>query len=338
MATISILMPVYNTEKYLDQTIQSVLNQTFQDWELLCVDDESSDNSWTILLKYAKLDSRIKCFKQKNGGPMNARLLGIKHATGKFFIYLDSDDFYSVDLLEYVYAKAIDSEADSIAPDMYYGGNENLNDYKSFNTINHVNTDEEVSSRQAFIETLPWRKIHSFNLWRKEVFLKSIKKLDITNNFNSDEYLQRVLLLNCNKIVYSKKGIYYHRENKNSITKTLNKRSFKRLDTNKQLIQLGIEYKMDNYTMAKIFGFSFIQLKSLVLDLYTNKTNLSKEDTQWAFSIIANTYKEYTARPLDLSYAKFGKIKTVLQTSNYRFFLLITYLQANLKQRMNYKL
>ena len=89
---ISVIVPVYNTEKYLDECIQSILSQTFADFELLLVDDGSTDGSGNICDKYAIQDERIKVFHQENRGVTAARKLGVKYSNGNYICFVDSDD------------------------------------------------------------------------------------------------------------------------------------------------------------------------------------------------------------------------------------------------------
>ena len=89
---ISIIIPVYNVEKYLKRCLDSVLNQTFTDWEAICVNDGSPDNSDKILAEYAARDKRFKIVNKTNGGLSDARNAGLKKASGKYILYLDSDD------------------------------------------------------------------------------------------------------------------------------------------------------------------------------------------------------------------------------------------------------
>lgn len=97
---LSIVMPVYNTSEYLAESIDSVLNQTFSDFELILVDDGSTDNSLEICRRYEKLDSRITVVTQKNQGPGATRNNGIKHASAELMMFLDSDDTAAPDMLE----------------------------------------------------------------------------------------------------------------------------------------------------------------------------------------------------------------------------------------------
>ena len=98
---ISVIVPVYNVEDYLHVCLNSILNQTFQDFEIICIDDESTDSSSEILEYFASKDSRIKILRNEgNIGLGPSRNRGIDAAKGKYIIFLDSDDWYSFDTLE----------------------------------------------------------------------------------------------------------------------------------------------------------------------------------------------------------------------------------------------
>ncbi len=96
----SVIMPIYNSEKKLDRSIKSVIEQTCMDWELLLIDDGSTDNSLSICKKYARMDRRIKVFHQENKGPGSARNLGIQECKGEYITFIDSDDYYEKDYFE----------------------------------------------------------------------------------------------------------------------------------------------------------------------------------------------------------------------------------------------
>lgn len=90
---ISVIIPVYNAEKYLNKCLDSVINQTYEKWEVIAIDDGSCDKSLSILNEYSKLDSRIKVHTQKNQGPGMTRNNGIKYSNGDYLVFLDSDDY-----------------------------------------------------------------------------------------------------------------------------------------------------------------------------------------------------------------------------------------------------
>lgn len=103
----SIIVPVYNSSHTLERCLESVLSQDFNDYEVICVDDGSSDSSWIVLEDYVSRDSRIRCFAQSNSGPSVARNRGLQEALGKYVLFLDSDDYYYVNDALSIIKKAI---------------------------------------------------------------------------------------------------------------------------------------------------------------------------------------------------------------------------------------
>ena len=115
MPAISIIIPIYKVEKYLRRCLDSVQNQTFQDWQAVCVNDGSPDNSADILDEYAKRDARFVVVNKENGGLSDARNVGMKHATGDYIMYLDSDDFIHPQTMEIAYSLAIRDGSDVVS-------------------------------------------------------------------------------------------------------------------------------------------------------------------------------------------------------------------------------
>lgn len=95
----SIVIPVYNVEEYIDKCLNSVLNQTYKDFEVIIVNDGSPDNSIQIIDRYVKMDDRFKVYSKENGGLSAARNFGVKKVSGDYLIFLDSDDYIEKDLL-----------------------------------------------------------------------------------------------------------------------------------------------------------------------------------------------------------------------------------------------
>lgn len=112
MAKISVVIPVYNVESYLDATLQSVLQQSFHDFEAICINDGSDDSSEEILWKYAKQDERIKVISQRNGGVSMARNMGLQNAGGEYICFLDADDVLHPQFLELLYNAIAQTKAD----------------------------------------------------------------------------------------------------------------------------------------------------------------------------------------------------------------------------------
>ena len=112
MPKVSVVIPVYNVEKYLRECLDSVVNQTLKDIEIICVDDGSNDGSYELLLQYKEKDDRIRVFKNEGFGAGGARNTGLKVARGEYLLFLDSDDFFELDMAELLYQKAIYTNSD----------------------------------------------------------------------------------------------------------------------------------------------------------------------------------------------------------------------------------
>jgi len=112
MPKVSIVVPVYNVEKYLEECLNSLINQTFTDIEIICIDDGSPDNCGAILDKYATHDKRMRIIHKRNGGLVSARKMGINMAQGDYIVHVDSDDLIEPDMIEKLYLKAVKYNAD----------------------------------------------------------------------------------------------------------------------------------------------------------------------------------------------------------------------------------
>ena len=117
MPLISIIVPVYNTEQYIKRCINSILSQTLSDFELLLIDDGSTDCSGAICDEFAMQDKRIRVFHQKNSGVSSSRNVGLAQATGEWIYQCDSDDWLALDALQLMYEKAVESLSDMVICD-----------------------------------------------------------------------------------------------------------------------------------------------------------------------------------------------------------------------------
>lgn len=114
MVAVSLVIPVYNTSKYLEKCLDSILVQSFSDFEVICVDDGSTDDSVQIIELYQEKDSRIKLIKEAHNGVGNARNRGLEFSKGEFIQFLDSDDFFEPNMLEKMYDSAMQNSADMV--------------------------------------------------------------------------------------------------------------------------------------------------------------------------------------------------------------------------------
>ena len=137
MPAVSIIVPVYNVEKYLRECLESIINQTFQDIEIICVNDGSTDNSRKILTEYAQTDSRIKITDKENGGLSSARNAGLKIAQGEFISFIDSDDWVDKTMIEKLYnnIRALNTDISICAVHQYDESKQEFDDNSKYFTL-----------------------------------------------------------------------------------------------------------------------------------------------------------------------------------------------------------
>lgn len=211
MPKVSIIIPIYKVEAFLPDCLDSVLAQTFQDWEALCIDDGSPDNCGKILEKYAKKDERIRIITQKNKGLSLARNSGLKVACGKYLCFLDSDDALAPTFLEKMYHQIESTHSDVVSCDFqrtaFTGG---------FSPKR--NSDPEVYENvlDCFLRKKP--KIIA-SVWGK-LFRKTIVEHILFHQVELGEdliYLYEALYL-AKKAVYLPEKLYFYRKRPNSLT------------------------------------------------------------------------------------------------------------------------
>lgn len=143
---VSVIIPVYNVQDYLRQCMESVVNQTLRDIEIICVDDQSTDNSLDILNEYAGRDPRIIVITQKNAGAGAARNNGLKLARGEYLSFLDSDDFFELDMLEKAYNACLIDDIDFVV----FRSDKFNNDTKEYITQYHTIRNDLLPSGRVF--------------------------------------------------------------------------------------------------------------------------------------------------------------------------------------------
>ena len=129
MPKVSIIIPVYNVEKYLYQCLESVEKQTLKDIEVIVVDDGSPDESYKVYQEFEKRDSRFKTLRKENGGVSRARNTGLESATGEYVLFIDSDDWMTEDACEILYSEAVNKKADMVIADTYMSFDDGKNEY-----------------------------------------------------------------------------------------------------------------------------------------------------------------------------------------------------------------
>lgn len=216
---ISIIVPVYNTEKYLDQCIQSVLAQTYTNWELLLIDDGSTDSSGAICDKYAAEDSRIRVFHKINEGISTTRNYGISHILGEYVIHVDSDDWIEPEMLQDMHRAIRDSKADMVICDYY-------EEYHSTQTIRRIEQRPSDNDAQTVLMEM-FQHLHG-SCCNKLIRSRCYKEFDLQYphdlNMGEDLYAMVTLLQHPIKITYLAQAYYHYikDENENSLVQSTN--------------------------------------------------------------------------------------------------------------------
>ncbi len=247
---ISIPMAVYNGAELLDRSIQSVISQTCGNWELICVDDGSTDNTAQIISKYVKLDSRVKYIWQENAGPASARVRAYRASSGDFVLRcLDHDDYIEPDFVKSLTEDAQKSNADVVLCDWLV--EKAPNQFSSFVLDNGLKIGQEMTGREAFELTFPWT-VHGNGLVSRELIdAIAIDDQYAFNSYDADEFLTRVIFL-ASKSVFIGSAKYFHCLNQSSITRTPSFRKIQSLDTNERLIELARKHGMPERVVWKI--------------------------------------------------------------------------------------
>ena len=172
MDLISIIVPVYNVEKYLRRCLDSIINQSYKNIEVLLIDDGSTDNSGKICDEYKKRDTRIKVLHEKNEGQATARNLGIRNAKGKYISFIDSDDFVDIYFIEKLYSNIIEESADiSVCATHKFFKNKDTEDIindKINKTIQNFNSQEAI--KQLLLTNGKLNNYPVNKLYKKELF------------------------------------------------------------------------------------------------------------------------------------------------------------------------
>ena len=205
---VSIVIPVYNVEKYLAECLDSVVNQTMRDIQIICVNDGSPDGSRAILQEYADRDSRIQIIDKPNGGLSSARNAAYPHIRGKYTLFVDSDDWIELDLCEKTYRKAEESGAAMII--FFF---QKWKEYKiQLLTSNNQTT---VKEKHVFLDF----PSACSKLWKTE-FLLDNNLFFPEGLFFEDNLINWQAVTLADKIAVLPERLYHHRHNSNSITQT----------------------------------------------------------------------------------------------------------------------
>lgn len=268
MTKLSIIVPVYNVEKYLPKCLESLIKQTLNDIEIICVNDGSMDNSLAILKEFASRDSRIRIIDNQHQGVAKTRNTGIEQSTGEYIGFVDSDDYIDIDFFEKLYNSATKSNSDIAIASI-------LKHKNFFNIYNAKYTKEETAiTIQDKIKLCEDKKHFFFYAWNKIYHSGFIKKNNI--KFSEGQIYEDVMfaikaLYYSNKIISVYGTKYHYIEHENSLTKYKDKTGEKEHDLIKAYSELQEFCNSKNIEISERLNYYTKENFGFILNLYKGK-------------------------------------------------------------------
>ncbi len=219
---ISVIVPVFRVEKFLDQCVRSIQNQTYKDLEIILVDDGSDDNCPAMCDAYAKEDRRIKVIHKKNGGLSDARNAGLEIATGEYIAFVDSDDYIATDMYEKM-AAVMDTMQDvdvvvcpfqKVAEEDCYKKENSQNDVCKHRILEHDGVVREMFLEQYELYIVAWNKLCRRKMWKEVRFP--------VGKIHEDQYTTYKILYEARKVALMEQPFYFYRQRQGSIMSRFN--------------------------------------------------------------------------------------------------------------------
>ena len=281
---LSIIIPMYNVEKYIETCIESLINQDFDNYEIIIIDNGSSDKSYEICKSYLSKNKNIKLISQESGEPGKARNIGLNNATGKYIGFVDSDDY----IYPHMFKKMIDIAERDMADIVICDFDKYYEDENKFVTVKNSLKENVIYNKEEILEYYFTRELEAF-AWNK------IYKRELFSNIRFDEgifyediYPTYRLIQKAKAIVKVDEPLYIYRQRKNNITSSYSDK--KRTDLDSVVLRVSNDYRNSenfNDRLLEAFNISYMNLS---LDLFIKKMNYSYKKIYKGFK---EHYKNY---------------------------------------------
>lgn len=286
---VSIFIPVYNGEKYLAHTLDNVLSQIYREFEVLCVDDSSTDGSFNILQDYAARDSRIRVFRKPNGGDVpHSWTYVIPHIQGDFVLYMSQDDRLRPDTLNMLVQRQQETEADAVIPhEIHYSEGKPMEQLHHLKGIDG-DTSQVIDGKEAFRLMIDY-SISGRALWSSAI----VKKIGMpADTYNADELAQREWALECNKVAFSDAEFLYCQDNPGAITKGLSPRTYDDTLTNALLYKTAANvFPLNTEWLHPLAGKYFHLLYLRMIQYLQQRGNYKTAERRHILSRFNNAYR-----------------------------------------------
>lgn len=292
MPAISVIVPIYNGEQYIHRCVDSILSQTFKDFELILVDDGSTDNCGSICDEYAKNDSRVVVLHSVNQGVSKARNLGLSVARGEYVAFCDGDDFYKDCLLERTFNTAVETKAEVVSYKL-----QRISDDNQTDVVNAPMEIYDLNDRNRFDflykvvtwQTKGWQACRSIF---KRQFIEENKILfcDTCGNFAEDLGFTLEYLLYTNRIVFLDEYLYCYYDVRQDSMMNKSKRVYKVNEVNE--LSYYLRPIMKNVLVEEQFSqIHYHIINNQVVDMYSART--INELSQWCKRLNTLEKKQY---------------------------------------------
>lgn len=329
---ISIIVPVYNVEQYIDKCITSIINQSYKNIEIILVDDGSTDNSGKICDKYKEKDTRISVKHKTNEGVSSARNYGIESAKGKWICFIDADDWIDDNYCEIMHDTAIKYNADVVLC-----GYNRVTPSKT-EKINNDDIITEVNSREYLINSLNPQTGYGF--CHMKIYCKDIIK-DIRfkekMQVGEDAFFNEQISKNIKKAIFLNKSIYNYRINANSVVR---KFDINYVNKYKESMKINKEFIIKNYKddiniIQNLYNFIAFHVLLIAVNYCFNNENPRKDKTNLLKEIC--NYQEFYDGIKKCNYEKLSTTRKItLFTIKHRLYIL-TSLICKYRQKKNKK-
>lgn len=214
MCLISVIMPIYNMEQYLNRALDSILNQDYENFELILVNDGSTDNCGQICEEYSKKEKKIKVLHKKNGGLSSARNLGMEHAQGEYVIFPDPDDWVDIDYLSFLHNLQIEGNVDLAICGHYVIDDSGI--------LSQTTGEKKTLNQEEAIYTLfqsdAYCGFSCNKLYKKSIIQDNELKFDLELGMAQDLHFAFRYFLNSEKFIYDPQPKYYYFQHVGGVT------------------------------------------------------------------------------------------------------------------------
>lgn len=305
MDKISIIVPIYNVEKYLRDCIETIINQTYKNIEIILVNDGSTDSSLEICKEYAQINDKIKIVDKKNGGLSAARNTGLEHATGKYIMFIDSDDYLALNSCEVLYNAIKDTEFEFVTANFAFTNNDGTPWKKPMFSEKFQNTSLDIEDyKKSFylVNSAVWNKI-----FRKEFLDNNDLKFEV-GFLAEDAVFTTLAFLKAKKTYYIKDVVYYYRQREvkkgnTSISFNCSVEYFNKIN----LAYKTIYENFRKYNEINFYRYYYAKSTAYILYKFIDSVLLSDEEKievlktmKWFFELKSEIDAPHTSKSIDI--------------------------------------